>query len=275
MAKVKDVYGALAAFAPPALKMDFDNVGFLVGFSENDVSKILVTLDITDEVVREAVRENAQLIVSHHPLFFSLKSVTDADRTGRKLTALLTHGISAVCMHTTLDAAKGGVNDALAAAAGLTRTALLSEDVLDEAGLACSYGRVGYLPAPVKLADYLKTLKAALGTGGLRYHDAGRDACKVAVVGGFGGGELKHAAEHGCDTFLTARHQIRRLFRGQGAGHQPHRRRPLLHGKRRDARSGRFPARKISGDFGRPVIGARPDGKIFHIKTVAISPVTL
>jgi putative NIF3 family GTP cyclohydrolase 1 type 2 len=98
----------------------------------------------------------------------------------------------------------GGVNDALAAAAGLTRTALLSEDVFDEAGLAYSYGRVGYLPAPVKLADYLKTLKAALGTDGLRYHAAGRDAHKVAVAGGAGGGELKHAAAHGCDTFLTA-----------------------------------------------------------------------
>jgi dinuclear metal center YbgI/SA1388 family protein len=204
MDRVKDIVRELEAFAPPALKMDFDNVGFLVGFADSDVSKILVALDITDEVIAEAVRENAQLIVSHHPLFFSLKSVTDSDRTGRKITALISRGLSAVCMHTNLDAASGGVNDALASAAGLTRTALLSEDVFDESGLAYSYGRVGYLPAPVKLADYLKTLKAKLGAHGLRYHDAGSDAYKVAVVGGSGGGELKHAAAHGCDTFLTA-----------------------------------------------------------------------
>ena len=204
MDKLKDVYKALEAFAPPGLKMDFDNVGFLVGFSENDVSKILVSLDITDDVIDEAVRENAQLIVSHHPLFFSLGSVTDADRTGRKITTLLSHNISAVCMHTNLDAAQGGVNDALARAAGLTRTALLSDDVFDEAGTAYSYGRVGYLSEPVKLANYLKTLKTSLGTNGLRYHDAGRAVHKVATVGGSGGGELKHALAHGCDTFLTA-----------------------------------------------------------------------
>jgi putative NIF3 family GTP cyclohydrolase 1 type 2 len=77
-------------------------------------------------VVDEAIEEKAQLIVSHHPLFFSLKSVADTDRTGRKITALLSHGISAICMHTNLDAAAGGVNDALAEAAGLTGTALLT-----------------------------------------------------------------------------------------------------------------------------------------------------
>ncbi len=204
MAKVKDIYDALRAFAPPELKMDFDNVGFLVGFSENEVSKIIVSLDITDEVVAEAVKEKAQLIVSHHPLFFSLKNVTDDNRTGRKITTLLSNGMSAICMHTNLDAAQGGVNDALASAAGLTRTALLYDDVFDARGTAFSYGRVGYLKDPVKLADYLKTLKTKLGTNGLRYHDAGRDVYKIATVGGSGGSELGHAIAHGCDTFLTA-----------------------------------------------------------------------
>jgi dinuclear metal center YbgI/SA1388 family protein len=204
MAKVNDILRALEAFAPVCLKMDFDNVGLLAGFCENDVDRLIVALDITDDVIGEAVREKAQLIVSHHPLFFSLKSVTDADRTGRKITALLSHGISAICMHTNLDAAAGGVNDALAEAAGLSQISLLHEEVFDEAGAPHSYGRVGTLKAPMKLGAYLDFIKGRLNAGGLRYHDAGRDVFKVATVGGSGGGDLRHALAHGCDTFLTA-----------------------------------------------------------------------
>lgn len=204
MAKVKDVLRALEVFAPVELKMDFDNVGLLVGLSENTVDRIIVALDITDEVIDEAISDKAQLIVSHHPMFFSLKSITDTDRTGQKIAALISHGISAICMHTNLDAATGGVNDALAAAAGLTQTALLSEEVFDAGGTPYSYGRVGILKKPMKLGDYLKFIKERLGSNGLRYHDAGRAVFKIATVGGSGGGDLKHALAHGCDTFLTS-----------------------------------------------------------------------
>ncbi len=204
MAAVKDILKLLEEFAPVSLKMDFDNVGLLVGYSENKVDKILISLDITEEVIAEAARKKAQLIVSHHPLFFSLKSVTDMDRSGRKVVALLSNHISAICMHTNLDAAAGGVNDALAETAGLTRKALLSDEVIDDNGQPYSYGRVGYLQAPTKLSEYLKHIKSSLKAGGLRYYDAGRDVYKVATVGGSGGNYLKNAAEHGCDTLLTS-----------------------------------------------------------------------
>lgn len=204
MVKVKDILDALEAYAPPAMKMDFDNVGFLVGFAENPVSRLLVSLDITDAVVDEAVEWEAQLIVSHHPLFFSLKAVTDTDRTGRKIATLLKNNISAICMHTNLDAASGGVNDALAEAADLSQTTILCREAFDESGVPYSYGRVGFLPAPVKLDTYLETLKNNLNTRGLRYHDAGRDVYKVAVVGGSGGSYVSQALQCGCDTLVTA-----------------------------------------------------------------------
>lgn len=201
MAKVKDIKDALEAFAPSCLKMDFDNVGLLAGFSNADVDRLIVALDITDAVIEEAISQGAQLIVSHHPMFFSLKSITDEDRTGRKLTVLLTNGISAICMHTNLDAVAG---DALAEAAGLTGTELLHEDVFDEAGAPYSFGRVGTLKEPMALGDYLDFIRKRLNTGGLRYHDAGRPVYKVATMGGSGGGELRHAVARGCDTFLTS-----------------------------------------------------------------------
>ena len=208
MLTVHDVFEYLCSLAPVGMKMDFDNVGFLVGCGGAAVSRILVSLDITHEVISEALDVKADLIVSHHPLFFSLTSVTDGDIKSRKVVRLLSGGISAICMHTNLDAARGGTNDALAKAAGICSESvvagILSEDGHLPDGSAFSYGRVGFLKAPCPLRDYLDMLKKALNTNGLRYYDAGRDVHCVAVVGGSGGGELHHAVERGCDTLVTA-----------------------------------------------------------------------
>lgn len=204
MVKAADICKALHRLAPAALKMDFDNVGFLVGRAGDSVDRILVSLDITQDVIAEAVEKRAQLIVSHHPLFFSLKGVTDEDATGRKIIALISNDIGAVCMHTNLDAAVGGVNDALADAAGLTGTTILTAEVTTADGKAYSYGRVGMLLKPTALSEYLPKIKERLATNGLRYHDAGRPVHKVATVGGSGGSYLKEAILQGCDTLLTA-----------------------------------------------------------------------
>jgi len=207
MITVNDVYKYLCSIAPPEMKMDFDNVGFLVGRADSEASKILVSLDITVDVISEAVEIGAGLIVSHHPLFFTLKSVTDTDLTGKKIIRLLSSGVSAICMHTNLDAARGGVNDALAEAAGIADSGreaeLLTEDNRLSSGEVFSYGRVGHLKEPCNMNEYINMLKKALSAEGLRYHDAGRDVYKVAVVGGAGGDLLKHAVSQGCDTFVT------------------------------------------------------------------------
>ncbi|MEL4105566.1 Nif3-like dinuclear metal center hexameric protein [Oscillospiraceae bacterium WX1] len=203
MVTVTDVKNKLEGIAPLGLKMEFDNVGFLVGFSARPVTRILVSLDITDAVIQEASSLGAELIVSHHPLFFSLKSVTDTDKIGRKVTALLSGAMSAICLHTNLDAAAGGVNDALAATVGLCDVGLLGVDG-QEAEQPFSYGRCGLLSKPAALPDFLASVKNALKTNGLRYHDAGRAVHKVAVVGGSGGSSLGQAIATGCDTLLTA-----------------------------------------------------------------------
>jgi len=190
--------------------MESDNVGFLVGRKDADASKILISLDITNDVISEAIELGAGLIVSHHPIiFFPLKSVTDGDTTGGKIVRMLSGGMSAICMHTNLDAARGGVNDALATAAGIAgsggaEAGLLSEEGRLPTGEAYSYGRVGHLKCPVSLPEYMAMLKAALKTEGLRYYDAGREVQNVAVVGGSGGEELEKAVKAGCDTFVTA-----------------------------------------------------------------------
>ena len=206
MPTVNDVNDYLFSIAPLEMKAGFDNVGFLVGCGEASVSKILVSLDITNDVISEALETGASLIVSHHPMFFSLKSVTDTDTTGKKIVRMLTGGLSAICMHTNLDAARGGVNDELAIAVGIIDSGeeaeLLSETVQPPS--KDLYGRFGYLENPCKLSEYLEFLKNALNTDGMRYYDAGWEVYKVAIVGGSGGDEFDFAVKCGCDTFISA-----------------------------------------------------------------------
>ena len=105
---------SLCDMAPVERKMEFDNVGLLAGDAGQEVSRVLLCLDITMQAVEEARQQRCQLIVSHHPLFFSLPKALRCDcyETAR-VTRLLQYGISAICMHTNLDCAAGGVNDGL------------------------------------------------------------------------------------------------------------------------------------------------------------------
>lgn len=119
--KVSDILAFLEGMAPPRLKMQWDNVGLLCGDAGDEVTGALVALDITDAVVDEAQSRGTNLIISHHPLIFRpLESVT-AQGAGRLVWRLAKSGISAVCMHTNLDIASGGVNDALAQALSLSQ----------------------------------------------------------------------------------------------------------------------------------------------------------
>ena len=204
MVTVKEIYNLLAEFADPAMKMDFDNVGFLVGKSDSQVTKVLTALDITTDVIDEAASTGAQLIVSHHPMFFSLKNVTDTDKNGSKAVKLIENGISAICMHTNLDAAKGGVNDALASVLEMKNTRLMQVDGIDSRGEEFSYGRVGELEKAMTMEQFLTFVKQALKSNGLRFHDAGRPVKRICSVGGSGGSELEAAIKNGCDTFVTA-----------------------------------------------------------------------
>jgi len=207
MPTVNEIYKYLREFAPEEMAMETDNVGFLIGTGSAAVTKILISLDITTDVISEALEIGAELIVAHHPMFFSLQSVTDTDVTGKKILQMLSSGLSAICMHTNLDAVRGGVNDALAIAAGISEKGrdaeTLSNDKRLPTGETVSLGRVGFLREPCSMSEYLKKLKTTLNTNGIRYYDAGHDVYKVAVSAGSGGGEWGNAIKSGCDTFVT------------------------------------------------------------------------
>ena len=204
MATVRTIRDYLESRVPAHLKLDFDNVGLLVGMTDRQVTKALVSLDITREVIAEAAEWGAELIVSHHPLFFDLKRITDDDLTGRKIIGLISAGISAICLHTNLDAVEGGVNDALMALLGGRVTGLLNQQGVTPEGKSYGISRIGELESPMEFDSFLARVKSALNAAGLRYYNAGRPVFKLAVCGGSGGGDLPPAASAGCDTFVTA-----------------------------------------------------------------------
>ena len=195
MPTVQEIFEQIARWAPTELQMDFDNSGFLLGHGEKQVRKVLLALDITLPVIHEAEELGVELIVSHHPLIFRpLKSLTDCG-AGRKALELAEKGIAAICMHTNLDIAEAGVNDVLIRLLGAE-----PEGALDAEGC----GRVGTLPRPMELADFLALCRESLHANGLRYVDGGKPVHRIAVMGGSGGDEFLDALRQGCDTYVTA-----------------------------------------------------------------------
>lgn len=185
---------------PASWRPSWDNVGHLVGDPDRGVHRVLVSLDITERVVREAVAGGFDIIVSHHPVmnctWHPVQTLRTDDRQGRILMELVTHDISAICMHTNLDAAEGGVNDILAQKLGLRDLKPLTDEKI---------GRVGTLKCEIPLVEFTHFVIKSLGCNGLRYTDCGKSVHCVAVGGGACGDYIPQAiAPPGCDTFVTS-----------------------------------------------------------------------
>jgi dinuclear metal center YbgI/SA1388 family protein len=195
MYTIKELYEFINSKAPIETKLDFDNVGLLAGSREWQTDRVLLALDVTTPVIEEARELGAGLIVAHHPLAFSFKKANDDTIGGKKLVKLLENKIAAVCMHTNLDAADGGVNDALGLVMGIVDAVAFEKD---------RTARIGCLPAPTPLAELVPRLKTALKTKGIRYYDCGKPAYRVGFGSGSCGDHFMDAVEAGCDTYITA-----------------------------------------------------------------------
>ena len=138
MPTVREIEQALFDLAPRERAMDWDNVGHLLGDPDQAVERVCVALDITEAVAAEAIENGCQLIVSHHPImncrWLPVQNIREDTPQGHLLLRLLRSNVSAICMHTNLDVADGGVNDAFAAA--LAWSFLEGEDLIGSARAA-------------------------------------------------------------------------------------------------------------------------------------------
>ncbi len=196
---VHQIYEAMTRIAPPDLAESWDNVGLLVDCG-GEIRRVLVTLDITPEVVDEAAAKGCALIVSHHPVIFSpLKKLSAADVPFQ----LVQKGISAICMHTNLDAAEGGVNEVLAGIFGMREWSVFAE--------GC--GRVGSID-PISVPELAEKAQAELAKRcnrpvdgstpvQVKFADTGKTVRRLAVISGAGGSLFEDALAQGADCLLT------------------------------------------------------------------------
>ena len=191
-AAVKQVLECLDSIAPLSLAEEWDNVGLLVGNPENDVERILCALDLTIDVIEEAKRLNAGLIVTHHPVMFrGRKNLREDDVEGIMLCELIRNNIALIAMHTNFDNARPGVNDALAERLGLKDVEAL------ESGM-----RIGSVDE-VKFSAFAHEAERLLGGPVRRYGNASAPVKRVAVLGGAGEDYASIAMENGADVYIT------------------------------------------------------------------------
>lgn len=209
MSTIQDVYNAIDRAVPFASAMDFDNAGLLAGNPEQSVSRLLVALDITSDVIREAADCGAQLIVSHHPVIFhGLKALPAI----HPVWQLASSGIGAVCAHTNLDKAPEiGVNVALAQALGLEEI----ETIPNDPDLLM---RMGKFPVPMTQAEVVERVRSRLSCGYVQLCGKAETIQTVAVCGGAGGDLASIAKSAGADLFLTGEAKQNEWIEAAGIG---------------------------------------------------------
>lgn len=194
MFKVRDFYEYINRIAPFSTALSFDNAGFLAGAPEKEVKTVLLSLDIPSYVADEASEKHIDLVISHHPVIFEpLKKVTPAE----SVYHLIANNIAAICAHTNLDVAQGGVNDVLCEKVGLSDISGFSPEGEE------NVGRIGFLSEDLPVSDFAAFLKQTLNASCVQFTDSGKPVRKIAVVSGAGGGYSADALRCDCDTLLT------------------------------------------------------------------------
>lgn len=193
-ASIAQILDILEEIAPQSLKEDYDNVGLLAGHPAWKVKKALVALDLTEEVVREAVQKEVQLIITHHPIFFrGRKNIREDDPEGAAVCALIRAKIGLIAVHTNFDQAECGVNDALA-----------EEMELFDVFPAPHGIRLGKISPGIKICEIGRWVESKLGGCSRVYaQDPERLVERIAVCGGSGGTFYETARYEGAQAFIT------------------------------------------------------------------------
>lgn len=238
---IKQVLAALETFAPLPLQESYDNAGLQIGLTgEQDVTGALLCLDVTMEVVEEAINSGFNLIVSHHPLLFrGLKRISqDGTSVERIVMKAIQNNIAIISMHTNLDNAPGGVNFKMAEKLGLENVRFLQP--FSRAGYEGGSGVIGEISsaAPgVPFVEYVKAIFKApcalcstppnlptwggthrTNPHGLSLPLAGESegVLKVALCGGAGSFLLEEAKAEGADIFITGEMHYHEYFEALG-----------------------------------------------------------
>jgi dinuclear metal center YbgI/SA1388 family protein len=217
MLTVSAIASFLEEFAPHRLAAEWDNVGLLVGDARQQVERIMTCLTVTPDSVKEAVSQQAQLIVTHHPFpFRGLKRITADTAEGSLLLELIKAGIAVYSPHTAFDSARTGINQRLAEAMQLKEVRPLVSDVADP---ALGTGRIGAPNGTTTLEKLATKLKDFLKLPGIHLvGDPQMQIRSVAVACGSAGELLEAAKSAGCNCFVTGEARFHTCLAAEAQG---------------------------------------------------------
>ena len=199
--------------APLHLQEAYDNAGLITGDRDMEITGVITCLDSTEEVIQEAIDQNCNVVVAHHPIIFSgLKNLTSANYIQKTIQLAIKNDIAIVAMHTNLDNVfQNGVNERIAKTIGLENLKILKPK--DPADPSIGSGMIGDLPSPMDSLEFLRLLKANMAVNCIKYTKIHTNTiAKVAVAGGSGGFLLNDAIQQGADIFITADYKYHEFF---------------------------------------------------------------
>ncbi len=202
MVKINEIIDIMENLAPLNLKESYDNVGFMVGHREREVTKVLVALDCTIKVIEEAKELGAQLILTHHPLLFiKPKTITTDSLQGRKLMKLIENGIALYSSHTNWDTVKGGLNDEFVKLLGFEESKIIEVAPSEP---TAGVGRIVQLKEETTLEEIIKSIKDKLKLQNLRYSgELNKKVRTIALVNGSGEDYLQQSYDLGAELLIT------------------------------------------------------------------------
>ena len=216
MPLIQDILTDLEQQIPLALAESWDNVGLLLGDASVESQGVMTCLTLTEEVAEEAIREGANLVITHHPILFkAVKRLTTATSEGRILLQLARAGVSVYSPHTAFDSAREGINQQIALALGLSsiQPIRVKPQSIDGAG------RWGQLAAPLTLSELLDQLKTICPAEQFTFVGKLDQLCnRVAIACGAAGDFLPDAAALGCQVFITGETRFHTCLEARSLG---------------------------------------------------------
>ena len=200
--KVRDITTAIEEFAPLGLQESYDNSGLIVGRPDDEVHRALLAVDVTEEVIAEAVREECDMIITHHPIIFhALKRFNSASQTERCVEEAIRRGIVLYAAHTNLDSTPNGMSWRVGQMLGLKNMRVMQTTMAEGAG----FGVVGELSEEIPSEKFMREVMARFGVKALRHGDIVKEKIRrVAICTGSGGSLIDEARASGADIYLTA-----------------------------------------------------------------------
>lgn len=200
---IKEIISLIEDYAPLKFQASFDNSGLLCGNPERELTSILLCIDVTEEVIKEAIDKGHNLIISHHPLIFSgLKHITPATYVERCVIDAIKHDITIYAAHTNMDVVSNGVSGRMADKLDLYHRQILQPegDPMDGNG----FGIIGELQQPVESMAFLQQVKEIFRCDRLRYTTPHTPFIqRVAVCGGAGASFFKQALAGQADIYIS------------------------------------------------------------------------